>query len=148
MKAIQLADIGEKAGLNGHPANLHIWWGRTPIASTAAIHVTPEGAFERRETGGTALDSAEEAAEFAVKYQNCEFTTNEYYSIGQVANLVNSNGTNLINVTLKDGAVWELTGTSLVASLTIEGESCVIVPEGFTLTVGDRTYSNCVLRAD
>ena len=37
MKAIQSADVGDRAGLSGHPANMHIWWGRTPISSTAAI---------------------------------------------------------------------------------------------------------------
>ena len=37
LKAIQSADVGDRAGISGHPANLHIWWGRTPIASTAAI---------------------------------------------------------------------------------------------------------------
>ena len=37
LRAIQSADVGEKVGSNGHPANMHIWWGRTPIPSTAAI---------------------------------------------------------------------------------------------------------------
>ena len=35
--AIQSADVGEKVGGSGHPANMHIWWGRTPIASTEMI---------------------------------------------------------------------------------------------------------------
>lgn len=37
LRAIRSADIGERAGLSGHPANMHIWWGRTPISSTALI---------------------------------------------------------------------------------------------------------------
>ena len=37
LKGIQSADAGERAGSAGHPANMHIWWGRTPIASTALI---------------------------------------------------------------------------------------------------------------
>ncbi len=37
MKAILSADIGERACLSGHHANMHIWWGRTPISSTAVI---------------------------------------------------------------------------------------------------------------
>lgn len=37
LKAIRKADIGEKVGSNGHPGNMHIWWGRTPISSTAVI---------------------------------------------------------------------------------------------------------------
>ncbi|MBR6861288.1 MAG: DUF1156 domain-containing protein [Acidaminococcaceae bacterium] len=32
-----MADVGDRAGFGGHPANMHIWWGRTPISSTAAI---------------------------------------------------------------------------------------------------------------
>ena len=117
------------------------------IASTAAIHVTPEGSAERREAGGFALDSAEEAAAFAAQYQNTEFTINEYYSIGQVANLVNSNGTNVIHVTLTEGAAWEVTGTSLIDSLVLEGDSRVIVPEGITLTIGDTVHTGCELAA-
>ena len=37
LRVIQAADVGDRAGLSGHPANMHIWWGRTPIASTAMI---------------------------------------------------------------------------------------------------------------
>ena len=50
--------------------------------------------------GGYAFDDADEAESFAQEYQNTSFTINEYYSIGQVANLVNDNGANLINMTL------------------------------------------------
>ena len=28
--------IKEKAGKIGHPANLHMWWGRSPISSSTA----------------------------------------------------------------------------------------------------------------
>ena len=37
LKTIQSADVGEKVGGSGHPANMHIWWGRTPISSTEMI---------------------------------------------------------------------------------------------------------------
>ena len=137
-------------GLKGSILNVSFGAGASysgAIASTAAIHVTPEGTAERREAGGFALDSAEEADAFAAQYQNTEFTINEYYSIGQVANLVNSNGTNIINVTLTDGAVWEVTGTSLIGSLVLEGDSRVIVPDGITLTVGDTVHTGCELAA-
>ena len=30
------AAIREKAGKPGHPANLHMWWGRSPVASSLA----------------------------------------------------------------------------------------------------------------
>ena len=62
-----------------------------------------------------------------------------------MANLVNSNGGNAINVILADGAVWNVTGTSLISSLTI-GEGCqVIVPAGVTLTVNGTAYTDCTL---
>ena len=115
------------------------------IASTAAIHVTYEGSAAIKAAGGYAFDDADEAAAFAAEYQNTYFTINEYWSIGQVANLVNSNGSNKIHVTLADGAVWTVTGTSLIDSLTV-GEGCrVIVPEGVTLTVDGVTYTDCSL---
>ena len=116
-------------------------------ASTAAIHVTFDGSCLVKERGGFAFDSAEEAAAFAEAYQNAYFTINEYWSIGHVANFVNSNGANAIHMTLTDDAVWNVTGTSLITSLTLEGDAQVIVPAGVTLTVGDTAYKDCVLTA-
>ena len=58
---------------------------------------------------------------------------------------MNNNGANTINVTLTNGSVWNVTGTSLSASLTLEGDSQVIVPAGITLTVGEREYTDCTL---
>ena len=116
-------------------------------ASTAAIHATYEGAALVKQNGSFAFDDAEEAAAFAKQYQNTYFTINEYWSIGQVVNMVSSNGANAIHMTIKDGAVWQVTGTSLITSLTIEGDSQVIVPAGVTLTVGENVYTDCVLNA-
>ena len=116
-------------------------------ASTAAIHVTYDGSCLVKEQGGFAFDNAEEAAAFAEACQNTYFTINEYWSIGHVANLVNSNGANAIHMTLTDDAVWNVTGTSLIASLTLEGNAQVIVPAGVTLTVGDTVYTDCTLTA-
>ena len=107
--------------------------------------MTYEGSQAVKAAGGYAFDSADEAAAFAAENQNTYFTINEYWSIGQVANLVNSNGSNAIHVTLENGAVWTVTGTSLIDSLTI-GEGCrVIVPEGVTLTVNGVAYTDCSL---
>ena len=64
-----------------------------------------------------------------------------------MANLVNDNGANTVNVILTDDAVWNVKGTSLVESLTIEDDAQVIVPEGVTLTVKDVEYTNCTLTA-
>ena len=94
-----------------------------------------------------AFDDEETAAAFAEQYQNTSFTINEYWSIGQVANLVNDNGGNAVNVTLTGAAVWNVTGTSLIASLTLEGNAQVVVPEGIILTVNGVEYTNCTLTA-
>ena len=118
------------------------------MASTAAVHVTYDGSVQIRENGGFAFDDADAAAAFAAQYQNTSFTINEYFSIGQVANLVNDNGANPVRVTLTDGAVWHVTGTSLIAALTLEGDAQVIVPEGVTLTVNGTEYTGCTLTAD
>jgi len=95
-----------------------------------------------------AFDGADETTAFAEQYQNTSFTINEYWSIGQVANLVNDNGGNAVNVTLTADAVWNVTGTSLIASLTLEGNAQVVVPEGIILTVNGVEYTGCTLTAD
>ena len=138
-------------GLNGNTLNVTFGTGSQysgAIASTSAIHVTYDGSVMVKENGGYAFDNAEEAASFAAQYQNTSFTINEYWSIGQVANLVNSNGANAINITLTDDAVWNVTGTSLITSLSISGDAKVVIPAGVTLTVGDTVYTDCVLTAD
>jgi len=117
------------------------------IASTSAIHVTYDGSVAVKESGSYAFDDADAATAFAQQYQNTSFTIDEYWSIGQVANLVNDNGANTVNVTLADDAVWNVKGTSLVESLTIGDDAQVIVPEGVTLTVNGEEYTNCTLTA-
>jgi len=138
-------------GLNGNALNVTFGAGSQysgAIASTSAIHVTYDGSVMVKENGGYAFDNAEEAASFAAQYQNTSFTINEYWSIGQVANLVNSNGANAINIILTDDAIWNVTGTSLITSLSISGNAKVIIPAGVTLTVGDTVYTDCVLTSD
>ena len=115
------------------------------IASTSAIHVTYDGSVAVKENGGYAIDDSDAAEAFAEQYQNTSFTIEEYWSIGQVANLVNDNGANTVNVTLAEDAVWNVTGTSLVESLTIMDDAQIIVPEGVTLTVNSVEYTNCTL---
>ena len=138
-------------GLNGNTLRVTFGEGAEysgAAASTSAIHVTCEGSMALRENGGFALDDAKTAAAFAEKYQNTSFTINEYWSIGHVANLVNDNGANAIHITLADDAVWQVTGTSLITSLSIAGDARVIVPAGITLTVGSTVYTDCVLTPD
>ena len=95
-----------------------------------------------------AFDGADETTAFAEQHQNTSFTINEYWSIGQVANLVNDNGGNAVNVILTRDAVWNVTGISLIASLTIEGDAQVVVPKGITPTVNGTEYTDCILMAD
>ena len=138
-------------GLNGNTLNVAFGTGcqySGAIASTSAIHVTYDGSLKVKENDGYAFDDAETAAAFAQIYQNTYFTINEYWNIGQVANLVNSNGANQINIALTDDAVWNVTGTSLIESLTISDNAQVIVPAGILLTVGDIAYTDCILTSE
>ena len=117
------------------------------VPKEADYHEAYEGSVAVKANGGYAFDDEETAAAFAEQYQNTSFTIEEYWSIGQVANLVNDNGANAVNVTLADDAVWNVKGTSLVESLTIGDDAQVIVPEGVTLTVNGVEYTNCTLTA-
>ena len=135
-------------GLEGTTLNVSFGEGAAysgAIASTSAIHVTYDGSVAVKNNGGNAFDDADEAAAFAAQYQNTSFTIEEYWSIGQLANLVNDNGANAVNVILTNDAVWNVTGTSVISSLTIEGGAQVIVPEDVTLTVNGEACSDCVL---
>ena len=137
-------------GLEGNTLNVTFGEGTTysgAIASTAAIHVTYDGSQAVKANGGYAFDDEETAAAFAEQYQNTSFTIEEYWSIVQVANLVNDNGGNAVNVTLTGDAVWNVTGTSLIASLTIEEDAQVVIPEGTVLSVNGIEYTDCILTA-
>ncbi len=111
-----------------------------PIASTSCIHATYEGQKYLKDNKITAFDDEEEAAAFAADYQATGFAISAYFNIGQVANLVRSNGLNDISVSLADTAVWTVTDTSLIQSLSISGNAQVVVEEGVTLTVDGRVY--------
>ena len=52
--------------------------------------------------------------------QNTHFTINEYYYLGHVANRNYRNGTSSIEVNLKDGGKWTVTGESLISKLVVE----------------------------
>ena len=111
------------------------------IASASCIHVTYDGQIALKEAGITAFDDETEAAAFAAQYQATSFTQSEYFNICQVANLVKSNDLNDIYVSLTEDAVWNVTGTSLINSLTIEDNAAVIIADGVTLTVDDQVYT-------
>lgn len=111
------------------------------IASTSCIHSTYDGQSYLKENGITAFDNVADAKDFASKFQAVSFTIAEYFNIGQVANMVKSNGLNDINVTVSDDAVWTVDGTSLIKSLTISGNAKVVVEDGVTLTVDGKDYT-------
>jgi hypothetical protein len=67
--------------------------------------------------------------------QNIHFTSKEYYYLGHVANKMFYNGGNDVSVTLQDGAVWTITGSSTITGLTIGKECKVVASEGEKLTM-------------
>lgn len=52
--------------------------------------------------------------------QNTFFTSDQYYYLGHVANRPFFNGDNTVDVVLEDGAVWNVTGESILTSLTVQ----------------------------
>ena len=52
--------------------------------------------------------------------QNTHFTINEYYYLGHVANRNYRNDTSTIEVSLKDGGKWTVTGESLISKLVVD----------------------------
>lgn len=138
-------------GLNATTLNVSLGAGAQlngAAAMTSAIHVTCDGKKALRSEGGLAFDSKEEAAAFAEKYQNTSFTISEYYDIGQVANLISDNGGNAMNISLTDDAVWNVTSSSCISSLSIEGSACVNIPADVTLTINGQEYSDTTLTAE
>lgn len=85
------------------------------------------------------------ALTFAAQYRSTGFAIGEYWFIGQVATLVNGNGANAVNLSLTDGAIWHETDSSLIASLVIEEEAQIVIPEGVTLAVNGVEYSSCII---
>jgi len=75
--------------------------------------------------------------------QNTHFSADEYYYIGQMDNKVYSNGVNDIALSLKDNAVWTVTGKSLISELSLgEGASIVAVNGGaLTFSVNGKEQS-------
>ena len=52
--------------------------------------------------------------------QNTHFTINEYYYLGHVAHRNYRNGTSSIEVSLKDGGKWTVSGESLIGKLVVD----------------------------
>lgn len=81
--------------------------------------------------------------------QNTFFTSDQYYYLGHVANRPFFNGDNTVDVVLEDGAVWNVTGESILTSLTVQSgavlngrvaiDGAEIVPEA------GKTYSGNIV---
>ena len=57
--------------------------------------------------------------------QNTHFTIKEFYYLAHVENRNFFNGDNTVEVTLKDGAVWNVTAPGIINKLTV-GEGCTL----------------------
>ncbi len=115
-------------------------------ASTAAVHVTYAGSVAIKAQGGYAYEGTA-ADVFAATYQNTSYDATEYFYQGQVANKINYNGGNDINITLTYDSVWNVTGTSVISSLSISDSAKVVIPANVTLTVNGVEYTNTTLTA-
>jgi hypothetical protein len=89
--------------------------------------------------------------------QNTDFTIDQYYYLGHLANTNFYNGSNGVEVTMKDGAVWNVTGTSLLTKLVVDKAANIKAASG-TLTVtvdgkkvaleDGKTYTGTIVIAD
>lgn len=82
--------------------------------------------------------------------QNTHFTQQEYYYLGHVANKQFDNGVNEVNVVLKAGSQWQVTGTSMLHSLTIEegaqltGPNLIMKLNGKSIPVAAGRYEGSI----
>lgn len=113
------------------------------ISSTAAIHVTKEGSDAIK-----AAPAGQKTSENWVKYQNTSFPIGHYFDIGQVANMVASNGFNTVDVVVKDSAKWNVTADGIVNNVTA-ASSAIVADKAVTLTVqGTLTLDGKVVTSD
>lgn len=113
------------------------------ISSTSAIHVTKEGSDAVK-----AAPAGQKASENWLQYQLTSFPIGEYWNIGQVANMVYSNGVNTINVTVADEAVWTVTASGIVNNVTASS-AAIVADAPVTLTVnGTLTLDGKVVTED
>jgi hypothetical protein len=86
--------------------------------------------------------------------QNTEFTINEYYYLGHVENRAYDNESSKIAVALSDGAVWVVTDTSYITSLTVsdgtiqaaDGKEVVMTVDGVETPIeSEQTYTGNIV---
>lgn len=81
------------------------------ISSTAAIHVTKAGSDAVK-----AAAAGEKTSNAWTSYQNTSFPIGHYFDIGQVANRIQSNTFNIVDVNVEDGSTWTVTGDGILNS--------------------------------
>lgn len=127
--------------VDGHLYNGTGYYGQK--ASTLAVTLG-EGAVLNGDIASTETIHVDENGK-----QNTHFTIKEYYYLGRVANRNYNNGLNTVSVELKDGAVWNVAGNSLISKLVI-GEGCVVngtatVDGVATVLEAGKTYEGAIV---
>lgn len=127
------------------------------ISSTAAIHVTKAGSDAVK-----AAPAGKKASEDWLQYQNISFPIGHYFDIGQVANRIQSNTYNTIDVNVEPGSVWTVTGNGIVNNVTAASDGIVastpvtlyvagtltLDGQPVDLTAGDHTVGNVTYTRD
>lgn len=92
-------------------------------------------------TYGYASNSFGEEIALDTFVHNISITVDEDYNVVdyEVTDYGTVKGTTL---TLTNGSVWNVDEDSTLTSISVDETSCIIIPEGVTLTVGEETYTN------
>ena len=131
-------DIWNSVGSSNNASTLAVYDGSTNVLSswaTSTVDVTLDGSTL---TGAISTSFAQHCDENSEPIVGQFFfnktgepmdgtaeNTYDYLAARRVVNTPAYNGIGMINVTLENGAVWNVTGTSIVNSLTI-GEGCAV----------------------
>ena len=108
------------------------------VSSTNAIHVTYKGSQAVK-------TAAVKTSDDWTQYQNTSFTIAHYFDIGQVANRVQSNSLNTIDMNVEEGSHWNVTAEGILNNITlanaasISAETPVTIKVAGDLTIGDET---------
>jgi hypothetical protein len=75
-------------------------------------------------------------------------TKETYYKLGHVRVTPAKTDSNGVIVALKNGSVWNVTGTSYISSLTVDTDSSVAVPAGMKISVNGEEISADALKGN
>ena len=115
----------------------------TPAALAALKEEYPDIRYELLDEDWNVTEAEEKAAYIHFT----EFTMNEYFCLGQVLNHLYYNGESTLDVVVEKGSTWNVTGTSLITSLSGEGTVNGVVHDNGdgTLTVEPSEASGGVM---